>query len=130
MDKPMQSISYADLRTQGWQVSFEYRGMQDEVRQYKVHNVLLNHVKKSVEDLKEALFTLGVDTKESHLGVDYRPHRSLTSGKVEDYRFFAPERTDTEWLNSGYASMEVKAITSNMLDMSEHLNEMRRTSQW
>lgn len=132
MDRPNQNVSYADLRTQGWEIEFKEVDEIDGVKQYRVSSCRLNKQLCDEDTLLAGLSTLGVDLNvlDEPLGIDFIPHISLTKGAVVDYRFYAPERIDSDWVNSGYASVEVMELTSCMSDMSEHLQEMRRSEQW
>lgn len=66
------------------------------------------------------LFALGVDTNRE-VGIDASKHRDL-DGKVGiGYRYFGYERTDQQWLKSGYASIQARIEANNDSDLKADL---------
>lgn len=137
--RPVLSISFSDLRRLGFEVEVEEFEKKIPAKDDEGNSTTIN--KQSVKvnkvtrygklipkhDMIEFLWLLGIDTKEQRFWV--RPkqtHRPLLrKNPVEDYRYMGYERIDTEWIQSGRASDDVMAFSSNMEDMAEELRKLR-----
>ncbi len=74
----------------------------------------------------KALKVLGIKIN-VHTSVEIQQvchHRTMSGKETTNHRFLGLERTDREWLNSGYASDEVKVSRSKMGDMSRQLHKL------
>ena len=130
MNRPNHNISYRDLKSTGWEVEFDEGQVVGEIQQYKVVSCRYNGKVVPRKQFLEGLEGLGLDLMDQGIQVDLREHRSLTEGLVVDYRFYAPERIDHEWVSSGYASQDAKECVSKMGGLQGQLQSMRNTSQW
>lgn len=77
-----------------------------------------NWNEERLDDLNSILFDLGMDTKQHWEFQDVSQHRNRMNQVVTCNRYYGVERSDTEWLQSGYASTAAKdkALNSRMLD--------------
>lgn len=125
MIKPNQNASYVDLKTQGWDIDFAQGREEGE---YVMKACRLNGVRVAPGLLLADLETLGLDITNHHYKIDTKKHRSLTQGVVTDYRFYAPERVDTAWKQSGFASQEAIEYTEDE-SLRDHLQGMKRGEQ-
>lgn len=74
---------------------------------------------ENIDDLKTILWDFGMDTLNENFTVsDVVQHRNRLNQIVTSARYVGLERSDTEWLNSGYASQfaKDKAKDSRLLD--------------
>ena len=72
----------------------------------------------SSDKFKNMLWTLGLDSRYDYIRVDAVQHRNKLNQVVICSRWVGNERTDAEWLKSGYASQEAidKGKNSPLLD--------------
>lgn len=70
------------------------------------------------ETFKNMLWSLGMDSRYDYTRYDAIPHRNKMNQSVVCSRWVGNERTDEEWLKSGYASQEAidKGKNSPLLD--------------
>lgn len=81
---------------------------------------------KSTSGVYDAIKYLGVKTN-SALEIQGRcEHVRINGKRVFGYSFIGEERNDKEWLESGFASEEVRLNTSKMGDMLETVNKLKR----
>jgi hypothetical protein len=70
------------------------------------------------EKFKNMLWSLGLDSRYDYVRTDGVQHRNKLNQSVFCSRWVGNERTDTEWITSGYASREAidKSKNSPLLD--------------
>jgi hypothetical protein len=78
----------------------------------ELHHMDNSFTEKSIseyntEKLKQLLHGLGIDTNQTYEH-QILPHRNSLNKIYTGSRWVGCERTDEEWLNSGYASQEAK----------------------
>lgn len=66
-----------------------------------------------VQKLKGILFDLGLDTNQFYEFSEVTQHRNRMNQVVTCNRWFGVERSDIEWLKSGYASQAAKDKAKN-----------------
>lgn len=99
-----------------------------QVKEYK--DMLLEN---NQEALKKVLYDLGLDVDHEEFEVLSRDHRPLS--KKDNIPWFGPifisaERTDKEWLESGYASEEAVVESKGDVSLIVELNKMGRQSNF
>lgn len=72
-----------------------------------------NWFDNDIEKLKSILFDLGLDTAQYFEYQTATQHRNRINKIVTCGRFYGSERSDTDWLNSGYASAAAKDKSRN-----------------
>lgn len=128
-ERPNTHVSYVDLQSVGWEIVFVAARDSDK---FIVTGCSCNGRTRGLEVLEDTLEALGLDLKHYNYKVDRKLHRPLTAKTevVNNYRFVAPERVDQDWLESGYATEEVKGYSSAMGDMQDTLNDMSGGGSW
>lgn len=76
-----------------------------------------NWIDKNPEEFNKILFELGVDTSVPYEYQENLQHRNYFNEVVISDRVVGNERQDTDWLESGHASIEAKdkSLKSNLL---------------
>ncbi len=120
--------------------ALRYISMQD-LHEFdnSITEMYLQQHKDGVKALSEVLWMLGLDTNQP-FEHQVNTHRSMLINRVPpvDYtgsRFVGYERTDKEWLESGFASQEAKDKASGSklvaaLYQSKGLTEDRKYGVW
>ena len=86
---------------------------------------------QSGEVLLDSLYELGIDSKSCAVIEQiclHRPDFFPTTGMYKGKRWIGIERIDQEWLNSGFASDEVRHARSGFSDLADVLAEMGKHS--
>lgn len=78
------------------------------------------------EVIHSILHTNGLDINKEHT-LAFRCHRNLRNQVVEGYRFEGQERTDVEWIKSGYASLEARIEATDDPNLRHTLRTMSVT---
>lgn len=65
-------------------------------------------VKDNLEDFKDILYRFGMNVNSGFETQENVLHRTLAGDVVQGDRYVGSERTDKEWLESGFASREAK----------------------
>lgn len=75
-------------------------------------------IEAEVDKLQGILFDLGLDTKQHYEIQPAMQHRNRMKQVVTCSRYYGVERSDTDWLSSGYASTAAKdkALNCRLLD--------------
>lgn len=99
-----------------------------QVKEYK--DIVLEN---NQEALKKVLYDLGLDVDHEEFEVLSRDHRPLS--KNDNIPWFGPifisaERSDKEWLESGYASEEAIVESKGDVSLIAELNKMGRQSNF
>lgn len=82
------------------------------------------------DKLFEMLYTLGLDINRDLEYQDITQHRNRLNKVVTCGRYSGLERTDTEWINSGYASRAAKIAASGCKLLGSELNrELKQFQQ-
>lgn len=76
--------------------------------------------------LKTMLYHLGMDVSLPCELQEVTTHRLWDKSIYTGNRYVGLERTDKEWLSSGYASLEAKLAAKGDWSMVEELNNMRK----
>lgn len=81
--------------------------------------------------LKKMLWRLGLDTYKDYVRFDALQHRNRMNQVVTCSRWYGAERSDNQWLKSGYASQEAldKARNNSILDDSYRLRGLTVDAQ-
>lgn len=92
------------------------------------------YFQENPNEISDILWQLGIDTKE-YYEAQFNEHRN-TFGKIyTGSRWVGAERTDLQWVNSGYASLEAKdrATGNKLLDdiyRAKGLSDDRLNGVW
>ena len=83
---------------------------------YPEYNV--SWLTENIEDLKSILFDLGMDTSKHFELQEVTQHRNRLGKVVTCGRYLGEERSDSDWLKSGYASPAAKdkSLNSRLTD--------------
>lgn len=130
---PVKTVSFADLESMGFEITVEELPKLKPSGEWDVAVRVLGVTKfgkpypKSY--MKELLYVLGIETLAEgakYWVVKKRSHRCLSQkDPVYTYRFMGMERLDSEYLQSGRASLESYMYASKMKDMSKVVDNMR-----
>lgn len=136
MKKPPYHISFLDFKKLGYEIELneEFEEQEDEEGVvYKVTSKIdlvsiasPDKQKLSREALKNALYSLGLDTKGSFWEIsEKRYHRPFSSNSVKfDHTFQGSERIDPEWISSGNASQAAIVASGDNKDMQRALRSL------
>ena len=104
------SISFGDIQQAGYNIEVSTDDLDPE--KCKITSITKNGERISRRDLNEALVILGLKNNQ-HLHVEPETeHRTLGGSRYTGHRFTGEERSDEDWIKSGYASEEAYLATS------------------
>lgn len=109
MGKPIiyRRVSFTDLQSVGFVLIVE-----------ETENNRLALVKSCDKaEIEKALFTLGLKINSKLEIQNQCEHRRADGKRTTNYSFVGEERSDKKWLESGYASDDVKLNNSKFTDM-------------
>jgi len=128
--RPVSYLSMHDLRTLGFDIYLQEFPKEkpdgETVTAVRVVKVMKDGKTFPKHMMLEFLKVFGIDIDERVWVTPKKMHRCLSQKEpVYDYRYMGMERSDKVWLTSGRASTEVIMWTSNMVDMSRVVDDMK-----
>lgn len=118
----IRTVSFKDLESVGYHIELVTVPQEDKEPQYDLGKVFKDGQLQSKEQFYQALYFLGINTR--HCVPTVLPetlHRDCNNKVIKAHRISGPERLDTQWVKSKYASNEAKIYSSRMRDMSQIL---------
>lgn len=118
------SLSFYDLERAGFKISVTKSTDDSEI--YQIRSVSKGGTNINLRDFYKALYTLGIKNNH-HLHVEPETeHVTLEGKRYSGHRVSGEERSDGEWIKSGFASEEAYLSNSKYSDMVQHGMRMQR----
>lgn len=119
------SISVTDLEQAGFQILLSSKSSTTE-SSLKVERVFKDGEVVSLDTFYQGLYFLGLQLNKLLILEPQCHHVRLDGTETDNYRFTGQERSDKEWLHSGYASEEAILSSSKMKDMVKGGMQMQK----
>ncbi len=122
------SISFSDLHKAGYQIEVEQKESVilngEEQERFQVTKVTKSGKPITNRQLMDALRFLGLKLNQYLHIVSIQEHVALDGKRTTCHRFLGEERSDTEWVKSGYASDEAFMSSSKYEDMGAYAHKL------